>query len=237
VTLKNIETPFGLDPAEVEQILKVAAGQPGLGKRIDRISELFLSRTYIEGSLGGGAELPEQLRISLSAFDCVTFMESVLALALARTVDEFIDAIRRIRYKDGEIDWRHRNHYMVDWASNNEESGFIKNITDGPFAVEKTCTLSLIAGLPAKTTTFLYFPTQSSGKVAGLFETGDLIFFVSMKNTLDVFHTGLLVKRERVLLMRHATRTAGAVIEQDLIEFMSQNEMPGFILLRPLCRR
>ena len=237
VTLKNIEPPFGLDPAEVEQILKDAAGEPDLGKRIDRISTLFLGRPYIEGSLGGGADLAEELRVSLSAFDCVTFMESVLALALARTVDEFIDTIRRIRYKDGEIRWRRRNHYMVDWASNNEESGFIKNLTSGPFTVEKTCTLSLIAGLPAKTTTFLYFSTQSCGKVAGLFETGDLIFFVSMKNTLDVFHTALLVEREGCWLLRHATRTASAVIEQDLIEFTSQNEMPGFILLKPLCRR
>jgi hypothetical protein len=237
VTLKNIEPPFELDPAEVEEILKDAAGEPDLGTRMGRISELFLNRPYIEGSLGGGAELAEELRVSLSAFDCVTFMESVLALALTQTIDEFIDTIRRIRYKDGEIDWPHRNHYMVDWASNNEEIGFIKNITAGPFAVEKTCTLSLIAGLPAKTTTFLYFPAQSREKVAGLFETGDLIFFVSMKNTLDVFHTALLVEREGRWLLRHATRTAGAVIEQDLIEFISRNEMAGFMLLRPLCRR
>ena len=236
MTLKNIEHPFGLDPAEVDQILKDAAGEPDLGKRIDRVSELLLTRRYIEGSLGGGADLAEQLRVSLSAFDCVTFMESVLALALARTLDEFIDTIRRIRYKDGEIDWRHRNHYMVDWASNNEQSGFIKNITSGPFTVEKTCTLSLIAGLPAKTATFLYFPTESSRKAAGLIESGDLIFFVSVKNTLDVFHTALLVEREGCWLLRHATRTAGAVIEQDLIEFTSRNEMAGFILLRPLCQ-
>jgi len=237
VTLKNIETPFELDPAEVERTLKDAAGEPDPGKRIDRISELFLSRAYIEGSLGGGAELPEELRVSLNAFDCVTFIETVLALALARTIDEFIDTIRRIRYEDGEIDWFRRNHYMVDWASNNEQSGFVKNITFGSDAVEKTCTLSLIPGLPAKTTTFRYFPTQSLGAVTGLIEAGDLIFFVSTKDTLDVFHTGLLVGREGRLLQRHATRTAGAVIEQDLVEFMSQNEMAGFILLRPLCRR
>jgi hypothetical protein len=237
VTLKDIETPFGLDPAELERILKDAVGEPDLGKRIDRVSELFLGRPYTEGSLGGGAELPEELRVSLNAFDCVTFIETVLALALARTIDEFIDAIRRIRYEDGEIDWLRRNHYMVDWASNNEQCGFIKNITFGPDAIEKTCTLSLIAGLPAKTTTFRYIPTQSLGDVAGLIEAGDLIFFVSTKNTLDVFHTGLLVERERHWLLRHATRTAGAVIEQDLVEFMSQNEMAGFILLRPLCRR
>ncbi|HXI90230.1 MAG TPA: N-acetylmuramoyl-L-alanine amidase-like domain-containing protein [Blastocatellia bacterium] len=236
MTLKNIDPPFGLDPAEVDQILTDAAGEQDLGKRIDRVSELLLTRRYIEGSLGGGADLAEELRVSLSAFDCVTFMESVLALALARTIDEFIDTIRRIRYKDGEIDWRHRNHYMVDWASNNEQSGFIKNITSGPFTAEKTCTLSLIAGLQAKTATFLYFPTQSSTKAAGLIESGDLIFFVSVKNTLDVFHTALLIEREGRWLLRHATRTAGAAIEQDLIEFTSRNEMAGFILLRPLCR-
>jgi len=237
VTLKNIETPFGLDPAEAERILKDAGGETALGARIDRISELLLGRPYVEGSLGGGAELAEEFRVSLNAFDCVTFIETVLALALARTIDEFIDMIRRIRYEDGEIDWFRRNHYMTDWASKNEECGFITNITSGPYTVEKACTLGLIAGLPAKTTTFRYFPTQSPAEVAEGIETGDLILFVSTRETLDVFHTGLLVETDGRLLLRHATRTAGAVIEQELVEFMSQNEMAGFILLRPLCRR
>jgi hypothetical protein len=237
VTLKNIETPFGLDPAEAERILKDAGGETDLRKRIDRISELLLGRSYVEGSLGGGPEAPEDFRVSLDAFDCVTFIETVLALALARTIDEFIDTIRRIRYEDGEIDWCRRNHYMSDWASKNGECGFIANITSGPYTVEKTCTLSLIAGLPATTTTFLYFPTQSRAEVAELFRTGDLILFVSTKETLDVFHTGLLVETGGRWLLRHATRTAGAVTEQELVGFMSQNGMAGFVLLRPLCLR
>jgi len=231
--LQESDNAEALNLQEAEETLKRLSAEASLGKRIEQISGGFLGKPYIEGSLGGGPDRAEVLRVSLDAFDCVTFMESVLALALARTVDEFIDTIRRIRYKDGEIDWRHRNHYMVDWASNNEQSGFIKNITSGSFTVEKTCTLSLIAGLPAKTATFLYFPTQSSRKAAGLIESGDLIFFVSVKNTLDVFHTALLVEREGRWLLRHATRTAGAVIEQDLVEFTSRNEMAGFILLRP----
>jgi hypothetical protein len=161
----------------------------------------------------------------------------VLALALARTLDEFIDGLRRIRYEDGEIDWFRRNHYMVDWVRNNEAGGFVKDITRGPLTVEKTCTLSLIAGLPATISTFRYFPIQNRAEAAALFETGDLILFVSTKKTLDVFHTGLLAERDGRWLLRHATRTAGAVIEQELVEFMSQNEMAGFVLVRPLCRR
>lgn len=236
-TLNNIETPSGLDLAEASRILAQVDEETGLAARIARISEVFLGRPYVEGSLGGGPDLPEELGLSLEAFDCVTYIEVVLALARTQTTDEFVDAIRRIRYKDGKVDWVHRNHYMVDWARNNEERGLIANLTAGPLTADKTCTLDLIAGLPTKTASFRYFPNQSLDAVVERVETGDLIFFVSTRTTLDVFHTGLLIKRDGTILLRHATRTANAVIEQDLSEFISQNIMAGFILLRPLCQR
>jgi hypothetical protein len=236
-TLKDIKIPFGLDSAEVERVLKSAAAATDFAGRIARISETFLGRPYVEGSLGGGADLTEELTVSLEAFDCVTYIETVLALALAETVEEFVDNLREIRYEAGRVDWFHRNHYMFDWARNNEQRGFVANVTTGAATLKKTCTLSLIPGLPARTATFHYFPSQSLAEVAEQFETSDLILFVSTKGTLDVFHTGLLVKRDTHILLRHATRTADAVIEQDLAEFMSKNEMDGFILLRPLCPR
>ena len=236
MTPKNIEAPVDLDVAEAERILREARPEIDLGARIDKISGLMLGRPYVEGSLGGGPESAEEFRAPLGAFDCVTLIETVLALALGRTSDEFVDFLRRIRYEDGETDWRRRNHYMADWARNNAEEGFVKNLTGGTDALEKTCTLNLIAGLPAKTATFRYFPTQSHAKTSELFATGDLMLFVSTKETLDVFHTGLLVEREGRWLLRHATRTAGAVVEEELAEFMSRNEMAGFVLLRPLCR-
>lgn len=233
---KEIRYPIGMDAAEVARILKDADAESDIGMRIDRISELFLGRSYIEGSLGGGPGVPEEFRVSLEAFDCVTYIETVLALASARTIDEFIDTIRRIRYEDGEISWFRRNHYMVDWSRNNEERGFIRNITAGPNIEEKTCMLSLIAGLPARTTIVQFLPTKYRADVPSLVERGDLILFVSTRETLDVFHAGVLIDHEGRLFVRHAGRTAGRVIEQDLDEFIRQNEMAGFILLRPLCR-
>jgi len=236
-TSKGIEVPIGLDSAEAERILRSDGAPADLSGRILRISESFLGRGYVEGSLGGGPDLVEEFRISLQAFDCVTYLEVVLALALAQTVAGFVDTIREIRYQGGKVDWFDRNHYMVDWARNNEQRGFIANITTGVGSLAKTCTLNLIPGLPARTATFAYFPNQSLAEANEKIETGDLILFVSAKATLDVFHTGLLVRRDGRIFMRHATRTAHAVIEQDLVEFMSTNEMMGFILLRPLCRR
>jgi hypothetical protein len=235
VAINNIQTPIGLDRDEAAELVRVAVKEPYLGKRIARISGILLGRPYAEGSLGGGPGLSEEFRADLNAFDCVTFIEVVLAFALARTSDEFIAALRRIRYREGVIEWSQRNHYMVDWATNNEQQGFVRNLSSGPYAVEKTCTLGLIAGLPARTTTFWYLPAQTTPTVADLFEVGDLMLFVSTRETLDVFHTGLLVERQEHWMLRHATRSAGMVIEQELSEFMGQNEMAGIVLLRPLC--
>jgi hypothetical protein len=236
VVIKTIQTPPGLDRDEAERFISAAAGEHHFGTRIARTSEFLLGRPYVEGSLGGGPGLPEEFRVDLNAFDCVTFIEVVIAISLARTGDEFIDTLRRIRYRDGVIGWPSRNHYMVDWALNNEERGFVRNVTGGPHALKKSCTLSLIPGLPSKTTTFSYFPAQWTADGAERFEVGDLMLFVSTRETLDVFHTGLLVKRDERWLLRHATRTAGMVIDQELLEFIGQNEMAGFVLLRPLCR-
>jgi hypothetical protein len=226
-----------MDADEVERILNDASHETDLGIRLERISECFLGRPYVTGSLGGGPELPEVFRVSLAAFDCVTYMETVLAFALARTIDEFFDTIRRIRYADGKIDWFHRNHYMVDWARNNDKGGFVANCTGGPGTVQKTCRLELIPGFAAKTVSFQYFPQPTLRPILSHVESGDLILFVSEKETLDVFHTGLLINLKRQVLLRHATRTAGAVIEQDLIDFVRKNSMAGFILLRPICQR
>jgi hypothetical protein len=70
--------------------------------------------------------------------------------------------------------------------------------------------------------------------IAPQIETGDLVLFASAKRNLDFFHTGLLIDRDGEIVLRHATRSAGAVIEQPLPEFLSRFRMSGFVLLRPV---
>jgi len=232
------QTPIseGLDVVEVAEILGGISGERDLKARLENVSERFLGRPYVERPLGGGPEVAEVLRITLEAFDCVTYFEHVLALACSTTVTDFVSAVRRMRYEGGEIDWAHRNHYMSDWARNNEAKGFVANLTRGADTTEKICTLDLISGLPPKGATFDYFPTERLGRVKELAQTGDLVFFVSTRTTLDFFHTGLLIKPEAGLIVRHAARSAGGVVDQDLREFVVKNEPAGFVLLRPVCQ-
>jgi hypothetical protein len=232
--LIQTEAPAGLNATEVNLILNEVSGENELGRRLARISSRFLGRPYIVNPLEGSRSAPEVFKVSLDGFDCVTYMETVLALAQSDTLDGFIDAIRAMRYEGGDVDWRCRNHYMLDWVRNNESRGIILDMTMGASAVEKTRTLAVIDGLPPKKITFRCFPKKNFATVRSLIQTGDLILFASTRKMLDVFHTGLLIKDDEMILLRHAARAAGAVVEQALTEFLDAHRMSGFILLRPL---
>lgn len=225
-----------LNSSEIEALLASIEKGAGLSARIDRLSEAFLGRPYVVNPLGGGAGQPEVLTASLEAFDCVTYMETVLALALSLDAQEFLDSLRRIRYEGGEIDWYRRNHYMADWAANNESAGFVRDLTSGPLAEKVTRRLSVIRDLPLKQVSFYLYRKQKIASIADQIETGDLIFFASAKRNFDFFHTGLLIARGREIMMRHATRSKGSVVEQPLPDFLSTYRMSGIVLLRPVGR-
>jgi hypothetical protein len=226
-----------LNHRAADKLLRELAPHAGLADRIDLISARLIGAPYIENPLGGGPDSTERLRISLEGFDCVTYIETVLALAASSSVEEVVEAVRGMRYEKGIIDWYHRNHYMIDWAEKNERRGLVKNITAGPDAVSKSRNLTIIKGLPEKLARFDCIPKRRINRVAGGIETGDVILFVSAKKTLDVFHTGFIVRRGEELFLRHATRSQGEVVEQKLTEFLKSNRMSGMILLRPLKKK
>jgi hypothetical protein len=232
--LIDVETPLGLDPNEVDLILEEASGERSLAERIDRISSIFFGRPYVVSPLEGDAHSPEVFKVWLGGFDCVTYVETVLALAQSGSLDDFVDALREMRYANGVISWPSRNHYMIDWAKKNERRGIIRNLTGGRWAIEKTRTLALIEGLPQKTVRFRCFPKKNLRAVQSSIQTGDVILFVSTRKNLDVFHTGFLINSGEGIQLRHATLTRGKVIQQALTEFLDAHRMSGLILLRPL---
>jgi hypothetical protein len=224
-------SPVGV---EVKRILKPLANQQNPAARIEGISAQFIGCPYTSNSLVGSADIPEQLILKLDAFDCVTYMETVLALALSESAEQFAGNLIRIRYKNGEVEWQKRNHYMVNWWRNNERQGLLQNITRGAESVEKSRELNLIPDLPTERVSFRVFPKKNSKRIEKLVKTGDFVCFGSIKKNLDVFHTGILLRRDDKILLRHASRTAKKVIDQDLQDFLKNNRMSGLVLLRPV---
>ena len=76
----------GLKAGKADRLLDEAAKEPTLDDRIDAISARLIGYPYDANPLGGGPDLSETLTISLEGFDCVTYVETVLALARARSV-------------------------------------------------------------------------------------------------------------------------------------------------------
>lgn len=226
--------PPGLDLECVGGLLDGIRKETDLTKRIERISAGFLGKPYSDTTLIGGPRSQEILTIRLDAFDCVTYIETVLALSMSESVKEFIDLVTALRYHRGGVEWRRRNHYMIDWTRNNQSLRVVKNITAGRPTIERRRTLAAIPELPRRDVVLRCFPKRRLPSVAPYCETGDIILFVSTRKWLDVFHVGMLVRDGNQITMRHATRTAGSVIEQPLTDFMKQNRMSGFIVLRPI---
>ena len=222
--------------ADAGRLLKEVRDSDELGERLERLSAQLLDAPYLSNPLGGGPDAPESLTIRFNGFDCVTYVETVLALAGSHAVAEFSDALREMRYAGGRVDWRRRNHYMADWVKQNRRRGIVKDITTGPRAVTRTRRLSLIRELPARTVTFRVFPKQALAHLRRVAETGDIALFASTRRNLDVFHMGFIIKRADDVWLRHASRTAGRVVEQPLADFLKAHRMSGIILLRPLCQ-
>ena len=141
-------------------------------------------------------------------------------------MDEFNDWLRKIRYEGGRIAWERRNHYMTGWIRNNTRLGTVRRVSspDVP-AVKKERLLNGLPGLPPVTARFECVPKPGMPKLAQHLQTGDLIFFASTRTHHDIFHCGIIVRDGDRLRMRHASRSRGGVVEQDLSEFLKANRM------------
>jgi len=226
--------PRGLSRRGVEELLSKTKPYRTAGNRIEFLSRFFLGRPYTINPLIGSFENPEVFTATLEGFDCVTYIETILALSRAKRVDEFIEWLRKIRYEGGRVEWERRNHYMTEWIRNNTRIGAVRRVSPrNTETVVKSRILNGLPGLPPVKARFASVPKPQVRKFMQQLQTGDLIFFASTRKHHDVFHCGILVRDADRLLMRHASRSKGGVVEQDLDEFMKANRMAGIIVARP----
>lgn len=102
-------------------------------ERIHAISAKLRGTPYMLGALGEGrnARYDQYPLFRLDAFDCETYVDTVLAIAFAQNEQTFKQCIRNIRYHNGTVNYLTRNHFAsLDWNTNNQHQGYTKDITE-----------------------------------------------------------------------------------------------------------
>jgi hypothetical protein len=101
-----------------------------LPDRIGAISAALLGADYALDPTGEGAGHDPDPPARYDAFDCVTFAEEVLALALAGDPRHAAHVRRQLRYDGGEVDYARRNHFMeLQWIPHNVRDGWLDDVT------------------------------------------------------------------------------------------------------------
>lgn len=113
----------------------------GQGDAMARLAERFVGADYVPATLEVPG--PERLVINLRAFDCVTLVENVIALAwfVRRDGGLLADApaarrryegyLTALRYRDGVLDgYPSRLHYFSEWLTDNARRGHLEVVSD-----------------------------------------------------------------------------------------------------------
>ena len=103
-------------------LIKKSSENLTLTERMNFFSELFLGMNYDLNCVGDGsyAFYDTKPLLTYKATNCMVYCEDVLALSISDSYENFFNNLQKIRYKDGIIAMKFRNHYtMADWLPEN----------------------------------------------------------------------------------------------------------------------
>ncbi len=181
----------------------------------------------------------EQPLINLRRFDCVTFVEQVLAWVLLlrsrkRSFKSFQGILQRIRYRNGRLNgYPSRLHYFSDWIYDNQKKGFLRDITSKiggrPFRkpihymtshpelyppLKNPSTFRAIQSIERRISrhSFFFIPKKEVKQLEDRMSDGDLIAITTHRKGLDVAHVGLAVRLKNRIHLLHASSKEGKVV-------------------------
>ncbi len=255
--------PLGYDPLErtPPEVLERArqARELPWGERVDFISEPWLGQRYLLGPLGEAGGLDDDPVTRYDAFDCLTFVEEVLALALSPTPERAHEVRMALRYRDEGISYENRRHFMLsEWIPGTVAQGWMRDITGDLTGAEwhdKTVTLETWLGwkrrslfplsdgrLPVGSMHFAVLPIEVAEQALAQIPEGSLVFTVRAlwdHLPIAISHVGVTVPGERPT-MRHASRMGKKVVRDDSLAWYTQHVQTyvnwptaGLIVLAP----
>ncbi len=197
----------------------------------------------------------EELIARLDQFDCVLFIESLLALARGIQAEDYsyqgyLDRVEEVRYRNSDIGggYCERLHYWSDWIRTNERRDVVEDITAqlGGQVLDKeinfmTTKRGSYPRLVASDSIFnemkqveanladlemYYIPQDRIADVYDQLQAGDIIAAATDIKGLDVTHTGFVYKPgDGSTGFLHASTTNGVTTSPDLASYIQGNRV------------
>jgi Protein of unknown function (DUF1460) len=227
---------------DLEGMLHAAAQISAVSKRIAFLSAQFLDVPYQEFTLIGSVNTLEIFTINLEAVDCFTYLDYVEAMRLSDSFASFKEMLRIVRYREGEVSYKKRNHFFTDWIRGNSRLRDVTDYVGGDNVrfVRKRLNdqgngIYLLDGITPEERDIIYIPGATiDAEVIHRLRTGDYIGIYSETKGLDVSHVGILIKKKGTAFFRHASSAESRrrVVDQDFNTYAASK--PGIIVLRPV---
>ena len=202
----------------------------------------------------------EELEVNLTQFNCVTFVENMIALTQTRlsgvpNFEYFKQNLANIRYRNGDINYASRLHYFSDWFYENEKRGILKNITQEiggqPFNKNVSYLSSSKNVLTKNKSNYATFASMkkveraissrpkyyiTKGNIADIesqIKNGDIIGITNRLEGMDMAHTGFAIWRNGELYLMHASSQFHKVVisSKPLKEYLSKNKLHTGIMV------
>jgi hypothetical protein len=206
-------------------------------------TEGFLGVRYVVSPLGEGEGVDADPRLRYDAADCVTMVESSMALALATTDDEVLPTLDRIRYA-GAPSYEERLHVMeAQWLPVNLRRGFIEDVTRSLAGAATRRVSKRIGEDTWRETSGASLKLAPEAQVKGVFELdlvpadvapavlakapeGLIVVVVRADRprlVSRITHVGVLVQKDTGPHLRHASRSFGKVVDEPVERYLRRN--------------
>ncbi|MBN1470591.1 MAG: DUF1460 domain-containing protein [Syntrophaceae bacterium] len=232
------------------------------GDLIAEIGCLFLNKPYKEKTLENQDK--EKLVFNLSAFDCTTFVETVIALAQCAESGNFSPTqfkryLKSIRYRQGKIQgYSSRLHYFTGWLRDHEKMRILKDeskklggtpqrkkinfmtVHQEMYPALKNKTQLAKVAITEKNLSRRVFHVIGTDKISAQktnIQDGNIIAFTTNEKGLDVAHVGFAIRQGKNLHLLHASKKEKRVVisEKTLAAYLKSNkQFTGIIVARVL---
>ena len=209
---------------EAHHLLARKDAPAGYLDRLKYFSLALEEKPYFLGPTGEGrfGNVESAPLMDFSRFDCVTYIESVMALALSKETRDVLPWIMNLRYKSDTVEYATRNHYFVqDWLRKNSALTRVFRFPGDTLIQKPIDKIKFFQSkkLPAPASNPLcdiaFLPYAKAVDLMNHWTYGDKflgVAFVTDLPGLDVTHTGFLtVDSQGVPQLRNASQLKNKV--------------------------